>query len=744
MNALEPDTGQTGKLSPRAQQLKDELLGEFSLTVDDVAGILEVDRTTIYRYIQDGALAGLKIGREYRLSEADVKGFLASLIERERRRVAELRLRGGAHARGTSEPRPLPVREPAPTRPGEAGTLLRHVIHAQAKREAKDSGHQTVHPAHLLLALLADATYLADGPFPVRAPLGEGLGRQALERLGADIPRLRAASRALLPPPDGTPGADVPDRPLTPPAATLAGEGARSAMEALGRRWVGTDCLLLALCGEPELAAALDAAGAEPEALRTALQRTAPLVAAVEDGPRYAPLALDVCVRAAHRAAQRATSEIEPADLLAALLEDVPPLQDSIARRALAKVGADLATIRAGLPAPATAEAAPREGEEFLPQPTAALRTVVFERAPAAAGWLGHQRVGTEHLLLGLYSIPATGRLLADGGAPHAVVRAAIRTLAPAGAATPTENRSARFVRMSERAQQIVARAQHEARRTGSRAVATEHVLLALLADEDSGRQGLARRALEHTGVDVAALRQRLEARLPPSASTPSAQAQGAIQWTPNAKKLLMVHAPACVADMGLEYVGTEHLLLGAFEASPELAALLEESGAVRADLEAAVLQLLSGNSPELAVPAAEDIAPLTRQATAEARRLGHAILQPAHYLLALLAEDPEVRGCAARAVLERLGADLPRLRANAEDALPRRRGPRPRGTVAPGAPVRALLAEHAVAAARAQGAERLDSGHLLLGLYAQEETAGMLAAAGAPEDAVRVELAQP
>lgn len=739
MDALEPNTGQSGKLSPRAQQLKDELLGEFSLTVDDVAGILEVDRTTIYRYIQDGALAGLKIGREYRLSEADVKGFLASLIERERRRVAELRLRGGAHAQDTSEPRPLPVREPASTRPGEAGALLRHIVQAQAKREARDSGHQTVHPAHLLLALLADATYLVDSPFPVRAPLGEGLGRQVLERLGADIPRLRAASRALLPPPDTAPGSDLPDRPLTPPAAALAGEGARSAMAALGRRWVGTDCLLLALCGEPELAAALDAAGAEPEALRMALQRTAPLVAAVQDGPRYAPLAIDVCIRAAHRAA----AEIEPSDLLAALLEDAPPLQDSIARRALAKVGADLATIRAGLPAPTTAAGTPQDGAQFLPQPAAALRTVVFERAPAAAGWLGHQRVATEHLLLGLYSIPAIGALLADCGAPHAAVRAAIRALAPAGAATPTENRSTRFVRMSQRAQQIVVRAQHEARRTGSRWVATEHVLLALLADEDAGRLGLARRALEHTGVDVAALRQRLEARLARSASTPADQAPGEIQWTPNGKKLLMVHAPACVAAMGLEYVGTEHLLLGAFAASPELATLLEESGAVRADLEAAVLQLLSGTSPEPAVPSAEDIAPLTRQATAEARRLGHAILQPAHYLLALLAEDPEVRGCAARAVLERLGADLPRLRANVEDALPRTRGPRPRGTVAPGAPARALLAEHAVAAARAMGAERLDSGHLLLGLYAQEETAGMLAAAGAPEDAVRVELAQ-
>ena len=80
-----------GRLSPRAQKLKDDLLGEFSLTVDDVAGVLEVDRSTIYRYIQDGSLAALKLGREYRLSERDVRAFLEGLVARERQRVADLR-----------------------------------------------------------------------------------------------------------------------------------------------------------------------------------------------------------------------------------------------------------------------------------------------------------------------------------------------------------------------------------------------------------------------------------------------------------------------------------------------------------------------------------------------------------------------------------------------------------------------------------------------------------------------------
>ncbi len=79
------------RLSARAQKLKDELLGEFSLTVDDVAGVLEVDRSTIYRYIQDGSLVALKLGREYRLSERDVRAFLEGLIVRERERVAGLR-----------------------------------------------------------------------------------------------------------------------------------------------------------------------------------------------------------------------------------------------------------------------------------------------------------------------------------------------------------------------------------------------------------------------------------------------------------------------------------------------------------------------------------------------------------------------------------------------------------------------------------------------------------------------------
>ena len=97
------------RLSPRAQKLKDDLLGEFSLTVDDVAGVLEVDRSTIYRYIQDGSLVALKLGREYRLSERDVRAFLEGLISRERERVAGLR---GPQGHAGPDGRPAPEHGP--------------------------------------------------------------------------------------------------------------------------------------------------------------------------------------------------------------------------------------------------------------------------------------------------------------------------------------------------------------------------------------------------------------------------------------------------------------------------------------------------------------------------------------------------------------------------------------------------------------------------------------------------------
>lgn len=126
-------------LSPAARKLKEELLGEFHLTVDDVAGILEVDRSTIYRYIQDGRLVALKLGREYRLAESDVRQFIASLL-------AEMR----AKAAPGAKPVPAHKRSPKLTRYGPAAV---EALQA-AERVARSMEERAVGPVHVLRAVV--------------------------------------------------------------------------------------------------------------------------------------------------------------------------------------------------------------------------------------------------------------------------------------------------------------------------------------------------------------------------------------------------------------------------------------------------------------------------------------------------------------------------------------------------------------------------------------------------------------
>ena len=47
------------------------------VTVAEVAGLLRVSNMTVYRLIQAGQLAAVRVGRSYRIREADVDRYLA-------------------------------------------------------------------------------------------------------------------------------------------------------------------------------------------------------------------------------------------------------------------------------------------------------------------------------------------------------------------------------------------------------------------------------------------------------------------------------------------------------------------------------------------------------------------------------------------------------------------------------------------------------------------------------------------
>lgn len=110
------------------------------------------------------------------------------------------------------------------------------------------------------------------------------------------------------------------------------------------------------------------------------------------------------------------------------------------------------------------------------------------------------------------------------------------------------------FERFTDRARRVIVVAQEEARRLDHNYIGTEHILLGLIGEE----AGLAGHALRSMGLDLAELRQEIEARIGHGDRTPS----GHIPFTPSAKKSLELALRESV-QLTAGYIGTEHLLLG-------------------------------------------------------------------------------------------------------------------------------------------------------------------------------------
>jgi excisionase family DNA binding protein len=48
------------------------------LTVGEVADLMRVSNMTVYRLIKGGQLAALRVGKNYRIRESDVSGYLSA------------------------------------------------------------------------------------------------------------------------------------------------------------------------------------------------------------------------------------------------------------------------------------------------------------------------------------------------------------------------------------------------------------------------------------------------------------------------------------------------------------------------------------------------------------------------------------------------------------------------------------------------------------------------------------------
>jgi len=110
------------------------------------------------------------------------------------------------------------------------------------------------------------------------------------------------------------------------------------------------------------------------------------------------------------------------------------------------------------------------------------------------------------------------------------------------------------FERFTEKAIQVVILAQEEARRLGHKFVGTEQILIGLIAEET----GIAAKVLAEMGVKLGDAQIEVEKII----GRGSGEVGEEIPFTPRAKKLLELTLQEA-EQLGHDYIGTEHLLLG-------------------------------------------------------------------------------------------------------------------------------------------------------------------------------------
>ena len=145
------------------------------------------------------------------------------------------------------------------------------------------------------------------------------------------------------------------------------------------------------------------------------------------------------------------------------------------------------------------------------------------------------------------------------------------------------------FERFTDRARRVVVLAQEEARLLNHNYIGTEHILLGLIHEGE----GVAAKALESLGISLEKVRQQVEEIIGVGQSPPS----GHIPFTPRAKKVLELSLREAL-QLGHNYIGTEHILLGLIREGEGVAAqVLVKLGADLGRVRQQVIQLLSGYS---------------------------------------------------------------------------------------------------------------------------------------------------
>jgi ATP-dependent Clp protease ATP-binding subunit ClpC len=144
------------------------------------------------------------------------------------------------------------------------------------------------------------------------------------------------------------------------------------------------------------------------------------------------------------------------------------------------------------------------------------------------------------------------------------------------------------FERFTDRARRVVVLAQDEARGLNHNWIGTEHLLLAVIREG----HGVGAKALESMQISLDAARQQVESLI---GRGQNPVGDGHIPFTPRAKKVLELSLREAL-QLGHDYIGTEHILLGLIREGDGVAAQVLVS--LGCDLNRArqqVIQLLHG-----------------------------------------------------------------------------------------------------------------------------------------------------
>ncbi|QDU83666.1 ClpA/B family protein [Planctomycetes bacterium Pla163] len=148
------------------------------------------------------------------------------------------------------------------------------------------------------------------------------------------------------------------------------------------------------------------------------------------------------------------------------------------------------------------------------------------------------------------------------------------------------------FDRFTDRAKKVMNLARQEAQRFNHEYLGTEHILLGLVQEGS----GVAANVLRQMSIDLSKIRSEVEKLVK---TGPSMVTMGQLPFTPRAKKVLELSMEEA-SNLGHNYIGTEHLLLGLIKENEGIAAkVLTNLGVKLEDVREEVLEFLGADATE-------------------------------------------------------------------------------------------------------------------------------------------------